>query len=78
MKEQIDALTELTLAIARAAAEANPGFKIALGTTVRGSLCWNTSRPLVFQEILAWLEHFESEAVPEGSRQAQGSTESVA
>lgn len=70
MKDRIDALTEVTLAIAHAAAEGNPAFRLALGTSLRRALCSNAAQPQVFYEALFWLERFERE-----SRQGEGQQE---
>lgn len=53
------AITEVTLAIARAAAAGNPGFAAALGTELRETMKRISFREKAFEETLSWLERFE-------------------
>jgi hypothetical protein len=59
MPDRVDALREVTLAIAEAAAERDPGFAAALGTSLRRSLRANACYPENFHETLDWLGRFE-------------------
>lgn len=59
MNDRADALLEVTLAIAEAAAERDPGFSEALGTSLRRSLLANSHRPENFAETMQWLGRFE-------------------
>jgi hypothetical protein len=61
MNDRMETMTELTLAIARAAALENPTFVVALGTLVRHALCCSADRPAVFEETLIWLRRFEED-----------------
>lgn len=69
MKERIDALTEITLAIARAAAERDAAFAETLESGLRGALLNRSVDPLVFDEAFGWLARFETET---GKRDAAG------
>jgi hypothetical protein len=59
MTDRLEALTEVTLAIARAAAAADETFAGELGTTLRLSLRGCAAQPALFAETLSWLERFE-------------------
>ncbi len=59
MPDRIDALFEVTLAMAEAATERDPGFAKALGGSLRRSLQANTRYPENFHETLDWLARFE-------------------
>jgi hypothetical protein len=59
MPDRVDALREVTLAIAEAVAERDPGFAEVLGTSLRRSLKTSTHYPESFHETLDWLGRFE-------------------
>jgi hypothetical protein len=61
MKEQIEALTEVTLAIARASTKSDAAFSDALEANLRDALLRRSADPLVFDQTFRWLERFESE-----------------
>lgn len=60
MNDRVKALREVTLAIAAAAAERDPGFADELGTALRRSLLVNSGHPADFDEMIAWLKRFEA------------------
>ncbi len=65
MPDRVDALRDVTLAIAEAAAERDPGFAAALGTSLRRTLQANTRYPESFTETLDWLGRFEEAHRPD-------------
>jgi hypothetical protein len=60
MPDRIDALREVTLAIAEAAAERDPGFAKVLGGSLRRTMMANCRYPENFHETLEWLGRFEA------------------
>jgi hypothetical protein len=71
MADRIEALEEVTLAIAHAAAERDAAFAEELGTQLRGSLQRHACEPAVFREAFDWLSRFEQgDAVPGEARDA--------
>ncbi len=59
MPDRFDALYEVTLAIAEAASERDPGFAEALGGSLRRTLRANSRYPENFAETLEWLRRYE-------------------
>jgi hypothetical protein len=60
MNDRVNALREVTLAIAAAAADRDPDFAETLGTTLRRSLLASSGCPASFDETIAWLKRFEA------------------
>ena len=62
MTSRVDALEEVTLAIAVATARHDADFAERLGAQLRSSLQRNAPHPAVFRETFEWLLRFEDYA----------------
>ncbi|MHA1554134.1 MAG: hypothetical protein ACTSU0_06950 [Alphaproteobacteria bacterium] len=68
MDEHKEALTEITLAIADAAARCDDTFGETLGTTLRQSLRYNADDPQLVGKTMRWLRRFEGACRSQAAR----------
>jgi len=63
MEGRYEALSLVVRAMARAAAERDEHFAMALGSKLRSALCGTAVNAEVFEEVFAWLAAFERATV---------------